>query len=67
MLVLSRKEDQRIAIGTGIEVIVLEVRRGRVKLGITAPDDVSIHRAETRRKEIRSEKADRIFRTGICP
>lgn len=33
-------------IGDNIEIIVLEVREGNVKLGIKAPKEVSVHRHE---------------------
>ncbi len=46
MLVLSRKVSEEIIIGDTIRVVVLKVGRGRVKLGFTAPSDVSIHREE---------------------
>lgn len=46
MLVLSRKINESIMIGDQIEVIVLDVRDGHVKLGIKAPRDVSVHRQE---------------------
>lgn len=46
MLLLSRKPNERIVIGGGIELVVLEVRGNRVKLGITAPEDVSISRPD---------------------
>ena len=46
MLVLSRKQHEAIVIGRDVEVIVLEVRGGRVKLGFRGPGEVSIHRAE---------------------
>ena len=46
MLVLSRKQGQSIRIGSEIEVTVLEVRGGRVKLGFTGPSEVPIHREE---------------------
>ena len=46
MLVLSRKEGQRIMIGEDIEVLVVKAMPGHVKLGITAPPNVMIHRAE---------------------
>jgi carbon storage regulator len=46
MLVLSRKINESIIIGDNIEVIVLDVRDGHVKLGIKAPRDVSVHRQE---------------------
>jgi carbon storage regulator len=46
MLVLSRKTGERVRIGQGIEVTVLETRNGRVKLGFSGPPEVPIHRAE---------------------
>jgi carbon storage regulator len=46
MLVLSRKRGERIVIGQDIEVTILEVFGGRVRLGIQAPMEVSIQREE---------------------
>jgi len=46
MLVLSRKSNESLIIGDNIEVIILEVRDGNVKLGINAPKDISVHRNE---------------------
>lgn len=46
MLVISRRRGQRILIGDGIEIIVTEVHRSSVKLGIRAPRGVGIVRAE---------------------
>lgn len=46
MLVLSRKLGESIVIGHDIEVTVLEVHGGRVKLGLVGPKDVPIHREE---------------------
>jgi carbon storage regulator len=46
MLVLSRKPSQSIMIGDGVEVQVLSVAGGEVRLGITAPREVSIFRNE---------------------
>ena len=46
MLVLSRKSGECINIGENIEVKVLEIRGGRVRLGFSAPLDVSIQRQE---------------------
>jgi carbon storage regulator CsrA len=48
MLVLSRKNGESIRIGQSIEVEVLEVKGGRVKLGISAPRGVNIQRDELR-------------------
>jgi len=46
MLVLTRKLDQQIQIGEGITVTVLEVKGNTVKLGIAAPKEVRVLRAE---------------------
>ena len=48
MLVLSRKNGECIRIGQSIEVKVLEVSGGRVKLGFSAPAEVAIQRNEIR-------------------
>lgn len=46
MLILSRKDSESIVIDDRIVVTVVEIRRGRVKLGIQAPSDVPVHRTE---------------------
>ncbi len=46
MLVLSRKVSDEVIIANTIRVVVLKVAGGRVKLGFTAPSDVSICRKE---------------------
>lgn len=46
MLILSRKIDEVITIGDAVRIKVLAVHDGQVKLGIDAPKDVKIFRAE---------------------
>jgi carbon storage regulator len=46
MLVLTRKPSQSIMIGDGVEVQVLSVAGEKVRLGITAPREISIFRNE---------------------
>jgi carbon storage regulator len=46
MLVLSRKPNQSIMIGSNIRILVVGLDRDQVKLGIEAPRDVPIHRFE---------------------
>ena len=46
MLVLSRKRNESIMIGDEVEVTILDVRGHNVRLGITAPSDVPVHRKE---------------------
>ena len=52
MLVLSRRRDQTLVIGDNVEVTVLEIKGGQVRLGINAPKSVSIHRGEIHDKVI---------------
>ncbi len=54
MLVLSRKQGERINIGDGIIVTVLRSSGSRVTLGITAPAAVPVERAELSRRELTS-------------
>ncbi len=46
MLVLSRQRDESIIIGDNVVVTVVDVRGDKVKLGIEAPLEVSVHRRE---------------------
>jgi carbon storage regulator len=46
VLVLSRRTNQSVIIGHDVVVTVLEVRGDVVRLGISAPRDVSVHREE---------------------
>jgi len=46
MLLLSRKQGESIRIADEIEVRVLEIRKGQVKLGIDGPRHVPVHRQE---------------------
>jgi carbon storage regulator len=46
VLVLSRQKDQTIMIGDDIGVTVVDIRGDKVRLGITAPKHVSVHRRE---------------------
>ena len=46
MLVFTRKRDEAIVIGDGIEVRVLSSGREGVKIGVTAPASVAVHRRE---------------------
>jgi len=46
MLVLSRQKDQSIMIGDDVEITIVDVRGEKVRLGITAPKAISVHRGE---------------------
>lgn len=46
MLVFTRKRDEAIVVGDGIEIRVLRTGRDGVKIGVTAPPSVAVHRRE---------------------
>ena len=46
MLVLSRKKNESIVINDNVVVTVVEVRGDKVRIGIEAPRDVTVHRQE---------------------
>lgn len=46
MLVLSRMRDESILIGDDIEIAVVDIRGDKVRLGINAPKEISVHRKE---------------------
>jgi len=52
MLVLTRKMGEQIVIGGDIQVTVLRVRGNRVRLGVTGPAEVPIHRGELPKRTV---------------
>jgi len=72
MLVLSRKEGEKILIGsaldgTEIEISVVEIRGGRVRLGISAPRNVAIRRQELDFQGAAVGVANAAFSTPVPP
>lgn len=57
MLILSRKKEESLMVNGNIEIKILEVLNGSVKLGIVAPKDVQVHRKEVFDK-IRTENKE---------
>ncbi len=58
MLVLSRKKNETIVIGSNIKIQVLKVSGSTVRLGITAPRDVKVIRGELAPYEIDVDDAE---------
>ncbi|UCE99334.1 MAG: carbon storage regulator CsrA [Planctomycetota bacterium] len=60
MLVLSRNKDESIMVGDSVEVTILDVRGKKVRLGVTAPKSIRVHRKEVyaaiQRQKAQSEK-----------
>lgn len=46
MLVLSRQRDETIMIGDDVEITIVDIRGDKVRLGITAPRQIQVHRKE---------------------
>ncbi len=46
MLVLARKKNESIVINDEITIVIVDIRGDKVRLGITAPKDVPVHRRE---------------------
>jgi carbon storage regulator len=46
MLVLSRQRDESIMIGDDVEITIVDVRGEKVRLGISAPPHIPVHRKE---------------------
>jgi len=61
MLVLSRQKDESIMIGDDVEITIVDVRGNKVRLGITAPRSIAVHRREVYdaiQREKSEKKAD---------
>ena len=68
MLILTRREGETIMIGDDIEVEILSVKGNQVRIGITAPEEVPVHREEIYDR-IREEQEDPLIdlqRPGHC-
>ena len=59
MLVLSRKLNEEIYIGDKVKITIVALDKGRVRLGISAPDDVPVHRKEVW-ETIKREREEKI-------
>lgn len=58
MLVLSRKPNQSITIGSDIRILVVGLAHDHVKLGIDAPQGVRVHRTEVGARQVGKDSAE---------
>lgn len=66
MLILSRRPNQSIVVGSDVTITVLEVRGDQVRLGIRAPRHVTVHREEVHREILEENRsAAAAPRTGV--
>lgn len=64
MLVLSRCKNESIMVGEDVEVMIVDIRGNKVRLGITAPRCISVHRREVyeaiqREKTVKNRQCER--------
>ncbi len=52
MLVLMRKENESVLIAEDIEIVVLEIKRGSVRLGFNCPKNIKVLRSELLDKKL---------------
>ena len=58
-IVLSRSLDESIQIGEAIQITVVAIRSDHVRLGITAPREIPVHRQEVAQRIARDRRAGR--------
>lgn len=74
MLVLSRQRDETIMIGDSVELTIVDIRGDKVRIGITAPSSIAVHRKEVyesirQENERASEFQGQLetLKTGVSP
>ena len=70
MLVLSRHKDERIIIGGNIVITVIDIRGDKVRIGIEAPRELTVHREEVveaiQRDGLREKKEETTVEEEVC-
>ena len=67
MLVLTRKAGESIVIGNEVVITVLEVRGGQIRLGVDAPRNLAVHRAEIYQQVMEENQAASIDASEAVP
>lgn len=56
MLVLSRKKNEVVMLGSNVEIHVVDIRGDKVRLAFKAPKEIAVHRGEIARAILRDGK-----------
>lgn len=67
MLVLSRQRDETIKIGDDVEITIVDIRGDKVRLGISAPPHIAVHRKEVYEAIRREKEASGDYKEGETP
>ena len=67
MLVLSRQRDEIIMIGDDVEITIVDIRGDKVRIGITAPTHIPVHRKEVYEAIQRENRAAAGLKPGDLP
>lgn len=59
MLILTRKLTEKIIIGDDIEIVLLGIKSGQVRIGITAPKTIGVHREEVYNRILAQQKKEK--------
>lgn len=65
MLVVTRRQDESLTIADNIEITILEVSKDKVKIGISAPKEVTIVRSELKTARQANEQAASVSPVGL--
>jgi len=55
MLIISRRVDEQFRVGDDVKIKILSIKGGQVRIGVTAPDDVGVHREEIYQRILNNE------------
>ena len=66
MLVLSRQRDETIMIGDSVELTIVDIRGDKVRIGITAPSSVAVHRKEVYESIRQENEQASVFRGQLA-
>ncbi len=58
MLVLSRRKDESIMVGEEVQIMIVGIRGDQIRLGITAPKSIPVHRKEVY-EDIHRQRTDK--------